>query len=62
MVQWVARPTCNLLGAQTPSKAAVVFLKKKRYPHCLVLFGSRTNVSVIYMYMKKKSCFSIKLN
>ena len=62
MVQWVARPTCNHLGAQTPSKAAIVFLKNKRYSHCLVLVGSRTIVSVIYMYMGKKSCFSIKLN
>ena len=35
--------TCNLsiVGLKPPSKAPVVSLSKKLYPHCLVLVGSR---------------------
>jgi len=41
--QCVARLTRNLVsrGFETPSKAPVVSLSKKRYPHCLVLVGFR---------------------
>jgi len=40
-------------------QGSVVSLSKKPYPYCLVLVGSKTDLSAIYIW--EIACFTLKL-
>ena len=55
--KWLMPVSCE---CEPHQKAPVVSLSKKLYSHCLVLVGSRNDLSWIYI-SQKNACFSIKL-